>query len=108
MTITCDSAEASQSGLKIAGVDGLMQGLVNIQPRFPPYMQAGVARAISNLGVEAGKLRLEQADGFLAAGCNPQADNLYRFVLANFSSPSFEGLRQRAQVGIEDVQTRGK
>ena len=107
-SIACDSTEAGEGGLKIARVDGLMQGLVNIQPRFPPYMQAGVSRAIANLGAEAGRLRLEQADGFLAAGCKPQADRLYRFVLSSFSAPAFEGLRQRAQVGIDDVRARGQ
>ena len=107
-SISCDSTEAADGGSKIARVDGLMQGLVNIQPRFPPYMQAGVARAIANLGTEAGRLRLEQADGFLAAGCSLQANTLYRFVLSNFSSPAFEGLRQRAQVGVDDVRARGR
>jgi serine protease Do len=107
-SIACDGPEAGESGFKIARVDGLMQGLVNIQTRFPPYMQAGVSRAIATLGMEAGRLRLEQADGFLAAGCNPQAATLYRFVLANFSSPVFEGLRQRAQVGVDDARSPGQ
>lgn len=106
-SIACGSTEAGEGDLKIASVDGLMQGLVNIQPRFPPYMQPGVSRAIANLGMEAGRLRLEQADGFLAAECDPQADRLYRFVLSSFSSPAFEGLRQRAQVGVDDVRARG-
>ena len=105
-TLSCTSIGPSGDDLKIAKVDGLMQGLVNSQGKFPPYMQAGLSRAIGSLGLEAGKLRLEMADGYLAAGCLPQADRLYRFVLANFSSPNFNGLRQRAQIGIDDVRSQ--
>lgn len=104
--MACDSEEAHAGLTKIARVDGLMQGLVNIQPQFPPYMQAGVSRAISQLGVEAGRLRLEMADGYLAGDCVAQADRLYRFVIENFSSPVFSALRQRAQVGMIEVGRR--
>lgn len=104
--ITCYSEMAFEGSINIASVDGLMQGLVTNESRFPPYMQAGLARAISMLGMEAGKLRLELADTFLSANCVSQADQLYRFVLSNFSNPTFAGLRQRAQVGIDDVREK--
>ena len=59
-SITCDSVEAFEGQLKIASVDGFMQGLVNTQPRFASYMQSNVMRAIRNLGLEAGTLILRK------------------------------------------------
>lgn len=44
------------------------------------------------------------ADHALAIGCFDVADRFYRHVIVHLDGPGAAGLRQRAQVGIDDVR----
>jgi hypothetical protein len=49
---------------------------------------------------------LDVADGAKRKGCARDARALYDFVLKNFSGLGYAALRERATVGIRDLQAR--
>lgn len=53
----------------------------------------------------SGMQRLAIADLALQSKCLDIADQNYRYVIAKFPSEAFAGLRQRAQVGVDDVRS---
>jgi len=56
--------------------------------------------------LEAGAAVLDVADGAKRKGCARDARALYDFVLKNFSGLGYAALRERATVGIRDLQAR--
>jgi hypothetical protein len=60
---------------------------------------------LKNTALSAASLRLDVADLALKSKCFDIADENYRYVVKNYSSDLFSGLRQRAQIGIDDVRS---
>jgi hypothetical protein len=56
--------------------------------------------------LEAGAAVLDVADGAKRKGCARNARELYDFVLKNFAGLGYAALRERATVGIKDLQAR--
>ncbi len=46
------------------------------------------------------------ADGYLKAGCLPQAKNQYQHVIATLTGSDWEAYRERAMMGITEVNRR--
>ena len=55
---------------------------------------------------EIGAIMLDVADAAHDAGCAKIARQLYDFVVGLFSGPGYSALRQRAGLGISDLQQR--
>ena len=55
---------------------------------------------------EIGAVMLDVADAAHDAGCAKIARQVYDFVVDLFSGPSYSALRQRAELGIGDLQQR--
>lgn len=74
--------------------------------------KGGVAgfRLVLEIAIQAlragAESHLQLADKALNSGCLDFADHEYRFVLAAFSSTAMAAYRERAQVGITDVNNR--
>jgi hypothetical protein len=56
--------------------------------------------------LEAGAAVLDVADGAKRKGCTRNARELYDFVLKNFAGLGYAALRERATVGIKDLQAK--
>lgn len=59
------------------------------------YTEAAAAQISSQLNL---------ADAYLNAGCLDEADNLYRHIIMTFTGTAYAGVRQRAQIGVDDVR----
>ena len=55
---------------------------------------------------EIGAVMLDVADAAHDAGCAKIARQIYDFVIGLFSGSSYSALRQRAEIGIKDLQQR--
>ena len=55
---------------------------------------------------EIGAVMLDVADAAHDAGCAKIARQIYDFVIGLFSGSSYSALRQRAEIGIRDLQQR--
>ena len=44
------------------------------------------------------------ADILMRKGCLDEADELFRLALSRYDDPEFEGIRDQAKVGIDDVR----
>lgn len=53
-------------------------------------------------------IHIEYADRALKAKCYPQADKAYRFIVEHYTSADHTALRQRAQIGIDDVRAKDR
>lgn len=59
---------------------------------------------LASLIPRAGSELLDVADAAKKAGCKPFAREMYDFVIKAFISPMDAALRQRAQIGIDDMR----
>jgi hypothetical protein len=58
--------------------------------------------------LEAGAAVLDVADGAKKKGCGRDARELYDFVLKNFAGLGYAELRERATVGIRDLESKSQ
>ena len=56
--------------------------------------------------LDLGSTIVDIADAALKAGCKEEARALYDYVIAVFVGGNFASIRQRAQIGIEDLRRR--
>lgn len=79
------------------------------QLRFSPRSGAGTRYRASKVVEDSlpslTDTHFRLADGLLKRRCLDGADLLYRDILTRFSGSSYEALRERAKVGIDDVRS---
>lgn len=76
---------------------------------YTDHQIASLTASSRQIGLVAADSYLIVGDAYLKARCLNQADTQYRHVLATYPGASYVGVRQRAQVGIEDVRAaRGR
>ena len=51
-----------------------------------------------------GEMMVHTADILMRKGCLDEADELFRLALSRYDDPEFEGIRDQAKVGIDDVR----
>lgn len=56
------------------------------------------------LFLELGASALDVGDGARIAGCREDARKMYDYVIRVFVGGAYAGLRQRAQIGIDDLR----
>lgn len=89
--ISCDSKKLQEAKAHV-GVAERSAG-----NRYGDYLDMNMA---------VGGATLDVAEAALKHGCLDVADEMYRHVLQRYVGIAYSGLRQRAQVGINDVRSR--
>lgn len=100
-----DGRVASASTLLEAQVDRLAQvtdmAVSSRSGAGERYIGQKTMVAISPMVTEA---RFTLADALLRARCLDEADKIYRDTISTFTGSSYDALRQRAQIGVDDVR----
>lgn len=104
----CSAASMSTASDEVARIRGYTSGTyANGQnPQSVGIVQdmyADRAMQMSQLHIP---VQLDLADAYLEGECLDQADRLYRQIITTYVGASFEGYRQRAQNGVDDVRSK--
>ena len=88
---TCASPKLKEAASKVTEMTTALA--TSMKPEYATMLEAGAAV-------------LDVADGAKKKGCARDARDLYDFVLRNFGGLGYAALRERATVGIKELQAR--